>query len=82
MKQITCYSWLFITWKQILPLWNMKLKSSKSYKKLPQYKNYTLQPQSKIQNTERHWEAWSKNKGGGTYFYCLTVHTDIYSLLL
>ena len=54
MKQIACYSWLFITRKQILPLWTTKLKSSKSYKKLPQYKNYTLQPQSKIQNIEHH----------------------------
>jgi hypothetical protein len=65
MKQITCYSWL--TRKQILPLWTTELKSSKSYKKLPQYKNYTLQPQSTIQNNELHWEAWSKNKDGGMF---------------
>ena len=65
MKHITSYSLLLITIAQILPLGTTKLKSSKSSKNTIQ--NYTLQPQSNIQNNELHCQAWSKNKGGGMF---------------
>ena len=53
--------------KTNITIMNYKTEILQKLYKATTIQSYTLQPQNKIQNNELHWEAWSKNKGGGTF---------------